>query len=194
MDLEIHKEITAINENPLYMLLDVRVGAADKELPLQVFESEMYLSGDVPKMRFMNASYKLETVEAERISVEQVSHLQNVGSNSTAAALNSHLGGLESAIRMLNQRVGVIVNVLRAMQAGEIPKDHGFLRMCRSLSMRLPAISSPEYTQQFQNEYNDTLLLTYLSTLTKGADTTHELIDKFNLASDKQSRRRAHMF
>lgn len=42
-------------------------------------------------------------------------------------------------------------------------------------------------------EYNDTLLSTYLSTITKGVHTLNEIVDKFNMAYEKPSRRRAMM-
>jgi COP9 signalosome complex subunit 6 len=65
-----------VNENPLYLLIDAK-GAAPpaKELPVYVFESEVHLVNESPVTQFVKLGYKIETVDAERISVDHIARV-----------------------------------------------------------------------------------------------------------------------
>ena len=41
-DIDVHREIAAIIENPLYLLLDTTDGAGVRDLPVQMLESEVF--------------------------------------------------------------------------------------------------------------------------------------------------------
>jgi hypothetical protein len=71
-DIDLHREIAAIIENPLYLLLDTTDGAGVRDLPVQMLESEVHMIDDTPTLTFAKSSYHLQTEEAERISVDQV--------------------------------------------------------------------------------------------------------------------------
>jgi hypothetical protein len=71
-DIDLHREIAAIIENPLYLLLDTTDGAGVRDLPVQMLESEVHMIDDTPTLTFAKSSYHLETEEAERVSVDQV--------------------------------------------------------------------------------------------------------------------------
>jgi COP9 signalosome complex subunit 6 len=43
-------------------------------------------------------------------------------------------------------------------------------------------------------EYNDALLVTYLASITKGTSLTNELVDRYNVAYDRQGQRRGRGF
>jgi len=45
---------------------------------------------------------------------------------------------------------------------------------------RLPTMDSEQFTEDFLGEYNDALLVTYLSTITKGTHMIGDVVDKFN--------------
>lgn len=47
-DLDVHAEIAAIIENPLYLLLDTTDGAGVRDLPVQILESEVLSSHFCP--------------------------------------------------------------------------------------------------------------------------------------------------
>ncbi len=40
-DIDVHREIAAVIENPLYLLLDTTDGAGVRDLPVQILESEV---------------------------------------------------------------------------------------------------------------------------------------------------------
>ncbi|CAM6090918.1 unnamed protein product [Calypogeia fissa] len=188
-DMQIHKALMDINESPIYILLNPAINHAQKDLPITLFESELHIIEGVPSLIFVKSSYTIETVEAERISVDHVAHIKPSDGSTATTQLAAHLTGMHSAIKMLNSRIKVLHHHLVSIQKGEVPYEHSLLRQISSLVRRLPAIDSPKFQDDFLMEYNDTLLMTYLATITKCSSTINELVDKFNVAYDKQSRR-----
>ncbi|KAF5961290.1 hypothetical protein HYC85_002499 [Camellia sinensis] len=177
-DMHIHKALMDINESPVYVLLNPSINHAQKDLPVTIYESVIN--------HFRVAS---KTVEAERISVDHVAHLKPSDGGSAATQLAAHLTGIHSAIKMLNSRIRVLHHYLLAMQKGDIPCENSLLRQVSSLLRRLPAIESEKFQDDFLMEYNDTLLISYLAMFTNCSSTMNELVDKFNTAYDKHSRR-----
>jgi COP9 signalosome complex subunit 6 len=84
----IHKALTDINESPVYLLLNPAINHAQKDLPIAIFESELHVIEGVPSLIFVNASYTIETVEAERISVDHVAHIKPSDGSSAATQCN----------------------------------------------------------------------------------------------------------
>lgn len=107
--------------------------------------------------------------------------------------MTAHLTSQHSAIKMLNQRVRALLSLAVKMQRGEMPVDHALLRQLSALALKLPTATGPAFQKDFMSEYNDTLLLIYLASVTQGTNRISELVDKFNLAFDKHARRRAFM-
>ncbi|XP_010263068.1 PREDICTED: COP9 signalosome complex subunit 6a [Nelumbo nucifera] len=188
-DMHIHKALMDINESPVYVILNPAINHSQKDLPVTIYESELHVIDGIPQLIFVRSSYTIETVEAERISVDHVAHLKPSDGGSAATQLAAHLTGIHSAIKMLNSRIRVLHNYLLSMQRGDIPMEDSLLRQVSSLLRRLPAIESGKFQDDFQMEYNDTLLITYLAMLTNCSSTMNELVDKFNTAYDRHSRR-----
>ncbi|PIA63756.1 hypothetical protein AQUCO_00201238v1 [Aquilegia coerulea] len=189
LDMQIHRALMDINESPVYVLLNPAINHAHKDLPVTIYESELHVIDGIPQLIFVRSSYTIETVEAERISVDHVAHLKPSDGGSAATQLAAHLTGIHSAIKMLNSRIKVLHEYLLAMQKGDIPYDNSLARQVSSLLRRLPAIESGKFQDDFLMEYNDTLLVTYLAMITNCSSTMNELVDKFNIAYDRQGRR-----
>lgn len=189
-----HKALMDINESPMYMLLNPAINHAQKDLPITIYESELHVIDGVPSLIFVKSSYTIETVEAERITVDHVAHIKPSDGSTAATQLAAHLSGIHSAVKMLNCRIRVLHNLLISIHKGEIPYEHSLLRQVSSLLRRLPAIDSAKFQDDFLMEYNDTLLMTYLAMMTKCSSTINEFVDKFNTAYDiKQTRRMGRM-
>ncbi|CAA2962238.1 COP9 signalosome complex subunit 6a-like [Olea europaea subsp. europaea] len=188
-DMHIHKALMEINESPVYVLLNPSINHAQKDLPITIYESELHVIDGIPQLIFVQSSYIIETVEAERISVDHVAHLKPSDGSSAATQLAAHLTGIHSAIKMLNSRIRVLHHYLLAMQKGDLPCQNSLLRQVSSLLRRLPAIESEKFQDDFLMEYNDTLLITYLAMFTNCSSTMNEMVDKFNTAYDRHSRR-----
>ncbi|XP_034679092.1 COP9 signalosome complex subunit 6a-like [Vitis riparia] len=117
-DMHIHKALMDINESPVYVLLNPSINHAQKDLPVTIYESELHVIDGIPQLIFVRANYTIETVEAERISVDHVAHLKPSDGGSAATQLAAHLTGIHSAIKMLNSRIRVLHHYLLAMQKG----------------------------------------------------------------------------
>ncbi|RDX87758.1 COP9 signalosome complex subunit 6a, partial [Mucuna pruriens] len=188
-DMHIHKALMDINESPVYVLLNPSINHSQKDLPVSIYESELHVIDGIPQLIFVRSSYTIETVEAERISVDHVAHLKPSDGGSAATQLAAHLTGIHSAIKMLHSRIKVLHHYLLAMQKGDVPCENSLLRQVSSLLRRLPAIESGKFQDDFLMEYNDTLLISYLAMLTNCSSAMNELVDKFNTAYDRHSRR-----
>ncbi|KAI4366232.1 hypothetical protein MLD38_022131 [Melastoma candidum] len=141
-----------INESPVYVILNPSINHAQKDLPVTIYESELHVIDGIPQLIFVHASYNIETVEAERISVDHIAHLKPSDGGSAATQLAAHLTGIHSAIKMLNSRVGVLHHHLVAMQKGETPCENSLLRQVSSLLRRLPAMESRKFQDDFLME------------------------------------------
>ena len=76
------------------------------------------------------------------------------------------------------------------MKQGTVPVDHELLRQIKSLTARLPALDTEKFHDESLRDFNNTLLFAYLGCITKGTGMVSEIVDKYNLAYDKHSRRR----
>ncbi|CAF2028475.1 unnamed protein product [Brassica napus] len=212
-DMHIHKALMDINESPVYVLLNPAINHAQKDLPVTIYESEFHVIDGIPQSIFVDASYTIETVEAERISVDHVAHLKPSDGGSAATqckpfiliiiflhipvelmliprccAVAAHLTGIHSAIKMLNSRIRVLFQYLVAMQKGDIPCDDSLLRQAASLLRSLPAAHSEKFNDNFLMEYNDKLLMSYLAIITNCTSNMNEVVDKVKTAYAKKSR------
>ncbi|KAJ6978432.1 COP9 signalosome complex subunit 6a [Populus alba x Populus x berolinensis] len=159
-------------------------------------ESDMHIhkASCMSSMEFHNLFLFVQVTPLRRwklngYSVDHVAHLKPSDGGSAATQLAAHLTGIHSAIKMLNSRIRVLHHYLVAMQKGEIPCENSLLRQVSSLLRRLPAIESEKFQDDFLMEYNDTLLIAYLAMFTNCSSTMNELVDKFNTAYDRHSRR-----
>jgi len=192
-DLDMHRALCeGDNESLLFMLLDPvqAMAPGNRELPILIHDSEVHIVNEQPTMQFVSVGYKIDSVESERIAVDHVAHILPSGDSNSGSALSQHLGTQHTAITMLQERVNIIQSYLKAVAAGEVPPDHELLRQIKSLCSKLPAMDTPMYHEEFQQDYNNTLLVTYLGAITKGIGSINELVDKYNSAFDKHSRRR----
>jgi COP9 signalosome complex subunit 6 len=182
-DIKIHKQICEINESPV--LLKLNPQARHSDLPVTMYESVIDLVVGQATMLFVELHYTLATEEAERIGVDHVARMSSneAGESSLVA---EHLTAQHSAIKMLHSRVKLVLQYVRAVQAGELPKNHEILREAYSLSHRLPVLQSARFRADFYNQCNDVGLMTYLGTITKGCNDINQFVNKFNILYDRQ--------
>jgi COP9 signalosome complex subunit 6 len=189
-DLLLHRQICEITESPMYLVLDPMPIAA-QDLPITIYESEVTLVNGDPTLQLSRASYKIDSLDSERISVDHVAHITGTSDGPESSALVAHLGGQQSAIKMLSDRIRVLQAYLEGTRNGTIPIDHAALRQIKSLCNSLPAVNaSASFTEHFMSDYNDTLLTSYLSSITQGTGIVNDVVDKFQTAYDKHTRRR----
>lgn len=107
-----------------------------------------------------------------------------------ASQLAQHLGTQYTAMSVLSERIDIVQKYLQAVQAGTVAGDHELLRQIKSLCSRLPAMDTARFNEEFLCEANNSLLVTHMAAITKGTGIVNDIIDKYNTAFDKHSRRR----
>uniref|UniRef100_A0A8C6KF97 COP9 signalosome complex subunit 6 n=1 Tax=Nothobranchius furzeri TaxID=105023 RepID=A0A8C6KF97_NOTFU len=182
-DIHIHKQVCEIIESPLFLKLNPMTKHTD--LPVSVYESVIDIISGEATMLFAELTYTLATEEAERIGVDHVARMTatGTGENSTVA---EHLIAQHSAIKMLHSRVKIILEYVKAVEAGEVPFNHEILREANALCHRLPVLSTIKFKTDFYDQCNDVGLMAYLGTITKTCNSMNQFINKFNVLYDRQ--------
>ncbi|KAF6209282.1 hypothetical protein GE061_015027 [Apolygus lucorum] len=183
-DIKVHKQICEINESPVLLKLNP-MAIHSEQLPVTLYESVIDLVDGEATMLFVELHYTLATEEAERIGVDHVARMSNTDA-SESSLVAEHLSAQHSAIKMLHSRVRLVLDYLRMVETGKLPRSHDVLRDAYSLSHRLPVIQSPRFHGDYYNQCNDVGLMTYLGTITKGCNDMNQLVNKFNLLYDRQ--------
>lgn len=211
--IKIHRQICQINESPILLLMETS-NRPIEQLPIQLFESVIDIVQGEATMLFVPLTYTLATEEAERIGVDHVARV----AQSNEATANSfgkfhclkflvkhpllccifsvadHLIAQHVAIKMLHSRVKLVLEYVKAVSEGELKPNHEILREAFTLSHRLPVVQNPTFKEEFHTQSNDVGLIMYLGTLTKAANDINQLVNKFNLLHDRQSRRMRFFF
>lgn len=183
-DIHVHRQICSINESPV--LLKMNPMARHQDLPVCVYESVIDLINGEATMLFVELQYTLATEEAERIGVDHVARMSTTDTGE-ASSVAEQLIAQHSAIKMLHSRVKLILEYIRAVEAGEIPKNLDILREAYSLCYRLPVLNTETFKEDFFNQCNDVCLMAYLGTITKGCNTINQFVNKFNVIHDRHS-------
>lgn len=111
----------------------------------------------------------------------------NQAGDGTTSLAAENLRVQMSAVKMLRDRVKLILEYAKDMQAGNVPWNHEILREINSLCHRLPALSSDKFEQEFFTQCNDVALMSYLGMINKGTNTMNHFVNKFNLLYDRSS-------
>lgn len=113
-----------------------------------MYESVIDLVGGDATMLFVELHYTLATEEAERIGVDHVARMSSNDSGESSLVAE-HLTAQHSAIKMLHSRVKLVLEYVRAVQAGKLPVNHEILRDAYSLSHRLPVLQTEKFRSDF---------------------------------------------
>nr|CAG4643319.1 EOG090X08T4 [Ilyocryptus agilis] len=150
-DIHVHKQICEINESPVILKLNPFTrNSAD--LPVTMYESVIDLVNGEATMLFVELSYTLATEEAERIGVDHVARMSS-GDSTESSQVAEQLQAQHNAVKMLANRVRLILEYIRAMERGEVPKSHEVLREARSLTHRLPVLNSEIFHEEYYTVY-----------------------------------------
>jgi COP9 signalosome complex subunit 6 len=218
-DMPIHRSLSHLNENPVFLLFDPRntekkttpassdVSERDS-LPVTLHEA-CWVSdssdGSSTREAFRDARFVVETVEAERVSVDHVSRL-SVEENGAAGALAQHVASFGSAVSMLETRLGGIVRYLKQVQAGSLTPDREILRAAASVAAaaermraaRLPTdkrkggaeeFEDDAFVNDFAREMGDAEAAQYLGLVTKAAADFEQFARRHAAVHDRGGRR-----
>ncbi len=161
--LKFHNTIASFAKNPIFLLLNDQVDleSSSDRLPLSVFVEEVLQSGN---RIFLDTSFVIETSQVEKIALDQVMKATpTVGLTSLEVQNKSIL----SSLNTLGKKVDVIVDYLEGVQTGRLMADQSLIRKAAKICQMLPAIDSDQFSQKFSEEINDSLMVTYLSAVTR---------------------------
>ena len=147
-DIALHKQVCTINESPVLLKLDPFGKHTD--LPVYIYESIIDLVNGEVTMLFIGIEFSLATDEAERIGVEHIAKLSS-SDTMVQSTVSEHLNTQYSAISLLNNRIKVIYEYVKAVKEnkGNVKKNNEILRDIQSLCNRLPAMNSSNFYREF---------------------------------------------
>lgn len=102
--------------------------------------------------------------------------------------LEMQLDSLQSSIESMNVRMAVLLEFLQKVEKGELPPDNALLRSIDGLLQQLPLVlaalkegtqTQPQPLVELENDYTDTMLLSYLAAVAKTAKSVHVYSEKF---------------
>jgi COP9 signalosome complex subunit 6 len=144
-DADFHQQVCQDNES--YLLLTLNTATRTSELPVTIYESLIDIVAGQPKVGFSQVSYTLATEEAERVGVDHIAK-ETVASGGQTSVVTDHLTAHYGAIKMLYTRVRLVVDYLKAVQKGVVPKNQAILREISNLCHQLPILTSPDFTPE----------------------------------------------
>ncbi|KAK9840416.1 hypothetical protein WJX74_009540 [Apatococcus lobatus] len=189
-EMAIHRKMSEHNESPVFLQLDPVFNPAQKDLPISLYESELHSMENVPSFVFVQANFSIETSEAERIGVNQVAKVLPSGKASGIEQLSAHMTSVHAALKMLQGRIQLVTAHLDRMARGTIPFDHALVRQISSTLQRFPAVETSQFQDDYLKDHNDALLTILLSSWINCTSAANEMVEKFNMAYDRSSRRK----
>jgi COP9 signalosome complex subunit 6 len=106
--------------------------------------------------------------------------------------LEVQLTSLQSSIRSMNVRMSILLEFLQKVERGELPPDNALLRSIDGLLQQLPLVlaalkegtgsggKKKKPLDELENDFTDTMLLSYLTTVAKTAKSVHMYSEKFH--------------
>jgi len=188
--IAIHAQFASYTESPLFVVLSpTAISAASEDIPLHAYEAAVEIVERKSRTALIEIPWKIETGEAERISVDWVAR----GGGEGGGSLASHLQTQRAAILMLHERIVLLTRYLAAVLSGQKKKDHDAIRSVSALIASLPASEHQGFREEFDTEYEDVQLTAYLATLTKRANVLNDLVDKYLITTaNKENQREGH--
>jgi len=183
-EINIHRQITEINESPLFIQLSPGGGNCT-ELPLYLYESVIDMVAGQARILFVKLPYTLATEDSERIGLDHVARIAS-GNECTTSRTADQLNAQHSAIKMLAGRVKLILEYVKAVERGELPQNHEIMRQIRALSHRLPVLEPERFQPHFFSQANDVALMALLGSVMKSANNLNQYVNKFNVVYQRQ--------
>lgn len=170
----VHQQVTAYEEGPVFLLLNPVEDPNATELPMKVFEAQ---NGE-----FVSVAFKVESDEAERLTAVHCAKIAQDDKNDDVSAAQGPFTQISESLRSLNVRVELVAKYLEDVKSGDTKADEGLLREIRGLCNRLPTMDTDSFKKDYMREMNDSLLLTYLASITKNTATAQQVVSNFSKA------------
>ncbi|CAH7689782.1 hypothetical protein BY996DRAFT_7888714 [Phakopsora pachyrhizi] len=201
-------DVKNIQHQSLKQQQDVVVGSYEscsKDLGMRVFEFIKLQSN------YQSCRFEIESSEVEQIAVDHIAK-PSISSKDNSSGLLENLMTQRSAIVMFQSRLRVILSYLNQivkqkvenincsskdrvgdddqMETDQVPVvDHEVLRQISSLLSCLPNSDlKDEFNKEFDSEFNDSLLCSYLSSQTETLNKLNQFVDRILYSKSKDNR------
>ncbi|KAL5535137.1 hypothetical protein ACEPAF_3231 [Sanghuangporus sanghuang] len=184
--IALHEQFVEYTSTPILLILQPTSESgpeAGHSLPIKAYEPTVEIRDRVTRNVFVEASYTIQTGEAERIAVDWTAKGGEGGTS-----LESHLQTQRAAVKMLHDRIQLLIQYVSGVVAGTSSVDHTALRSLSALIASLPASEHPGFREEFDKEYEDVQLTALLSALTSSANALNDLVDKHNILNFNSGR------
>ena len=176
-----YAQLSSLNESPLLLRLDPF--GVSNELPVHVYETIVDLG---TKIDLIEISYTLITEEAERIGIDHVARYSVTDGTSDTSIVSDQIAIQYNAIRLLYQRMLVLLEYVRAVKQGRLERNEDLLREIGSLCQRLPIINTDDnnnqmFREDFDIQQSDVALLALLACCTQEISTLNDYLSKFTV-------------
>ncbi|CAF4126424.1 unnamed protein product, partial [Didymodactylos carnosus] len=170
---DFYQQLIQLNESPLFLRLDPF--GVSNELPIHVYETSIDIlpnsNSDGTKIDFIEITYTLITEEAERIGIDHVARY-SVTDSSDTSMVTEQIHIQYNAIRLLYQRMLLLLEYIKAIKNNILPRNDDLLREIGSLCQRLPIMNTDDNNNQlFRDDFNiqqsDVALLALLACCTQ---------------------------
>jgi len=175
----LHEQFTKYCSAPLLLILQpslALISSSDvnaQTLPFKAYEPTIELRDRKSRSVYIEVPYTVETGEAERIAVDWTAR-----GGGSGTSLESHLQTQRSAVKMLHERILILIKYVTEVIAGQARPDQTTLRSLSALIASLPASENKYFREEFDTEYEDVQLTVFLSSLTKSTNILNDLVDK----------------
>jgi COP9 signalosome complex subunit 6 len=176
LDLSLHLQFIQFCENPVFLVLNPTADPSLNKLPIEIYES--YVQAGFATQVFRPLDFAIETTAAERISVDQVTHSLTLGSGSEYTA---NLSKTLAAVKLLKSKLAHAIVLLE--RAPNLESNYALLRQLNALCHRVPIVATPQFTSDYEREASESLMTSYLASLTKGTSLLEDLVERFELVS-----------
>jgi COP9 signalosome complex subunit 6 len=186
-----------------------QAGAGMRDLPLVVYEETIHVVNDKTTSEFVPTKYVVQADEAERITVTFCAKVVN--QEESGSAVIAHYTTMIKSVQSLRDRIAVLHQFLCDVRSGKVDinknGDQQILREIKGLCLRLPVMNQDKFRSDLLavsrtphsialpdanlpltlpllcglQEYNDALLVTYLSSMTKGTQLLSDVQEKFQV-------------
>ena len=171
-----HEMMTNYVSDPVFLLINQSALSESDELPLNVFLTETNAQTN-SQWRLKETHFKIETSDVEKLALDHITKSTPVPGLSTLEVQNQ---STLTSLRILDSKVGTIIDTLNAMREGKIPMDHTLLRSAAKICQSLPPVDAVSLEQGFTEEITHSLMVTYLSVATKTSRQLVEVTDTYN--------------
>ncbi|OCB91169.1 hypothetical protein A7U60_g1577 [Sanghuangporus baumii] len=163
--IALHEQFVEYTSTPILLILQPTSESgpeAGHSLPIKAYEPTVEIRDRVTRNVFVEASYTIQTGEAERIAVDWTAKGGEGGTS-----LESHLQTQRAAVKMLHDRIQLLIQyvsgvvagrryglarideMLRRHALGTSSVDHTALRSLSALIASLPASEHPGFREEF---------------------------------------------